>query len=111
MIKRKSPKNVKQAMPAMQRIIQRFWPEICQQSPLLALAGLGLVAEVFARIIAPWPLKLVFDFILLPDAHNAELDWAFLGSLSPNMLLLVLAIAIVATAALKATSAYLSLVG
>lgn len=111
MIKRESPKDLKQAVPAMQRIIGRFWPEIRKQSPLFALAGLGLVAEVFARIIAPWPLKLVFDYILLPDAHNQELDWVFLRDLSPNLLLFVLAIAIVATAALKAMSAYLSLVG
>ncbi|MBE7383558.1 MAG: ABC transporter ATP-binding protein [Leptolyngbya sp. SIO1E4] len=111
MTKRRPPRNLQQAMPSMQRILQRFWPQIRKQSPLLAVAGAGLVAEVFARILAPWPLKLVFDYILLPDAHNAELDWIFLRTLNPSMLLLLLTVAIVATAALRATSAYISLVG
>lgn len=111
MIKRNRPKNMKQALPAMQRILNRFWPQIRKQSSLLALAGVGLVAEVFARLLAPWPLKLVFDYILLSGAHNAELDWPLLRAASPNMLLLILAIAIVVTAGLRAISAYISLVG
>ena len=111
MMKRNRPQNINQALPAMQRILQRFWPQIRKQSSLLTLAGAGLVAEVFARLLGPWPLKLIFDYILIPDAHGAELDWPLLRSLSPNMLLLVLAIAVIATAALRATSAYISLVG
>lgn len=111
MMQRDRPKNIRQAMPAMQRILQRFWPQIRQQRPLLMIAGIGLVTEVFARLLAPWPLKLIFDYILLPEAHSAELDWPILRSLSPQWLLIVLSIAIVATAALRAISAYISLVG
>ncbi|MEM9907687.1 MAG: ABC transporter transmembrane domain-containing protein, partial [Cyanobacteria bacterium P01_D01_bin.44] len=111
MIKRNRPKNLKQAVPAMQRILRQFWPQIRKQSSLLTLAGAGLVAEVFARLLAPWPLKLIFDYILIPDAHGAELDWPVLRSVSPNMLLLILAFAVIATAALRAVSAYISMVG
>lgn len=111
MIKRKSPKNLQQAVPAMQRIVRQFWPQIRKQSSLLTLAGAGLVAEIFARLLAPWPLKLIFDYILLPDAHNAELDWVLLRNARPDVLLMILAIAVIATAALRAVSAYLSLVG
>ncbi|MEO1295271.1 MAG: ABC transporter ATP-binding protein, partial [Cyanobacteria bacterium J06636_16] len=111
MIKRKSPKNLQQAVPGMQRIARRFWPQIRKQSSLLTLAGAGLIAEIFARLLAPWPLKLIFDYILLPDAHNAELDWPLLQNASPNVLLAILAFAVIATAGLRAMSAYVSLVG
>ncbi len=111
MIKRTNPKNLKQAVPAMQRIVRRFWPQIRKQSSLLALAGVGLIAEILARLLAPWPLKLIFDYILLPDAHTAELDWPLLRSASPDVLLVILALAVIGTAALRAMSAYVSLVG
>ncbi|MEL6602237.1 MAG: ABC transporter ATP-binding protein [Cyanobacteria bacterium J06614_10] len=110
MLQRDRPKNIRQAVPAMQRILQRFWPQIRQQRSLLTFAGIGLLTEVFARLLAPWPLKLIFDYILIPETHNADLDWPILRSLSPQGLLLVLAIAIVATAGLRAISAYISLV-
>ena len=111
MIERRRPKNLQQAVPSMQRIVRRFWPQIRKQSSLLTLAGIGLVAEVFARLLAPWPLKLIFDYILLPDTRNPENDWTFLQNIHSDVLLVILAIAIVATAALRAMSAYFSLVG
>lgn len=109
--KRDRPKNIQQALPGLQRIVQRFWPQIRRQKGLLILAGLALITKVFARLIAPWPLKLIFDFVLVPDVHSAELDWPLLRDLSTNMLLAVLAAAIIATAVLRAMSAYVSLVG
>ena len=111
MIKRTQPKNLKQAIPSLQRIAKRFWPQIKQQKGLLLLAGIALIAKVLSRLIAPWPLKLIFDFVIIPDAHSAELDWPFLRNMGTNTLLMVLSVAIVATAALRALSAYISLVG
>lgn len=111
MIKRTRPRNLKQAIPSLQRIAKRFWPQIKQQKGLLLLAGIALITKVLSRLIAPWPLKLIFDFVLIPDAHSAELDWPFLRDMGTNTLLMVLSFAIVATAALRALSAYVSLVG
>ncbi|MEM9087692.1 MAG: ABC transporter ATP-binding protein [Cyanobacteria bacterium P01_F01_bin.53] len=105
------PNTIQQTLPGLQRIIRRFWPQIRKQRGLLLLAGLALVTKVFARLIAPWPLKLIFDFVLVPDAHSTQLDWPLLRDLSPHWLLAVLALAIIATAALRAMSAYVSLVG
>ena len=110
-LRKKPPKTIQQTLPGLRRIIRRFWPQIRKQKGLLSLATLALVSKVFARLIAPWPLKLIFDFVLVPDAHSAELNWPLLRDLSPNMLLAVLAVAIIVTAALRATSAYVSLVG
>ncbi|MEO1392627.1 MAG: ABC transporter ATP-binding protein [Cyanobacteria bacterium J06634_5] len=110
-LRKKPPKTIQQTLPGLRRIIRRFWPQIRKQKGLLSLATLALVSKVFARLTAPWPLKLIFDFVLVPDAHSAELNWPLLRDLSPNMLLAVLAVAIIVTAALRATSAYVSLVG
>ncbi|MEL7071994.1 MAG: ABC transporter ATP-binding protein [Cyanobacteria bacterium J06581_3] len=111
MKKRTKPKNIQQALPGLQRLVRRFWPQITKQKGLLTLAGLALIAKVLSRLIAPWPLKLIFDFVLVPDAHNAELDWPLLRDMSTSMLLFVLSSAIIATSLLRATAAYISLVG
>ncbi|MEL6469475.1 MAG: ABC transporter ATP-binding protein [Cyanobacteria bacterium J06623_4] len=111
MRKRKRPKTLKQAFPKLQQVLKRFWPQIAKQKGLLTLAALALVAKVLARVIAPWPLKLIFDFVLVPDAHSADLDWPLLRELSTNMLLGILSLGIIATAVLRAVASYISLVG
>lgn len=111
MKKRTRPKTVRKTLLSWQRILQRFWPQIRKQKGLLIIATLALVTKVLSRLIAPWPLKLIFDFVLVPDAHSAQLDWPVLRDMGTNMLLAVLAIAIIATALFRAMSAYISLVG
>ncbi|MEO1619976.1 MAG: ABC transporter transmembrane domain-containing protein, partial [Cyanobacteria bacterium J06632_3] len=111
MKKRSRPKSIRQALPGLQRIVRRFWPEISKQKGLLTLAGLALIAKVLSRLIAPWPLKFIFDFVLVPEAHSAELDWPLLRDMGTNTILVVLSLAIIVTALLRATAAYISLVG
>jgi ATP-binding cassette subfamily B protein len=65
-----------------------FLPQIAPQWRLLAGAtacGLGAVAM---QLLRPWPLKLVFDRILVPT--EAGLHASFLDGLSTNRLLVVL---------------------
>lgn len=108
---RSRPKIIKHTLIGFQRIIRRFWPHICKQKRLLTLAGLALLTKVLARLIAPWPLKLIFDFVLVPEVHDTELYWPILRNMNSDLLLLVLASSIIATAMFRAMSAYLSLVG
>ena len=49
--------------------------------------------------------------MLVPEAHDTQLDWSVLRNMNTDMLLMVLAFAIIATAVFRAMSAYLSLVG
>ncbi|MEL6553213.1 MAG: ABC transporter ATP-binding protein [Cyanobacteria bacterium J06621_11] len=56
-------------------------------------------------------MKLIFDFVLVPEAHDEALNLPVLQHMTTEVLLSVLALAIVATAMLRAVSAYLSLVG
>ncbi len=109
--KRKRPKNLQAALPSMQRIVQRFWPQIRKQGWLLTLSAIGLLVEIFARLLEPWPLKYIFDNIILPDASFNTTDVPLIGDASPIVLLTILTLAIVAATALRAAAAYLSLVG
>ncbi|MCA1991963.1 MAG: ABC transporter ATP-binding protein/permease [Coleofasciculus sp. S288] len=95
----------------MQRIVQRFWPQIRKQGWLLTLSAIGLVIEIIARLLEPWPLKYIFDYIILPDASLNTSDIPLIGNFSPIAVLTLLTLAIVAATALRAMAAYLSLVG
>ncbi|KAM3106666.1 ABC transporter ATP-binding protein [Phormidesmis sp. 146-33] len=111
LVKRKRPKNLKAALPSLQRIVQRFQPQIRKQGVLLTVSILGLFVEVFARLLEPWPLKLIFDHLLIPTPDAAPLSIPFLDLTNASTLLMISAFAIVGVAGLQATAAYISLVG
>lgn len=111
LVKRKRPKNLKAALPGMQRILRRFYPQIKKQRVLLTLSSVGLFVEVFARLLEPWPLKLVFDHIIVPNARVAPLTLPWIGQPGPNLLLVVAAAALIGIAGLQAIAAYVSMVG
>ncbi len=96
--------------PGLRNVVQQFWPQIRQEKPLILVAIVGLVIEVLANLLGPWPLKLIFDYVLLPEAHSSELAIPFLQEASPSMLILVLAFSMIGVAGLSAISAYISLV-
>ena len=62
--KRQKPKNISQALPGIRRILQEFAPEIRQQKLLLGAAFFGLIVEVVAQLLRPWPLKFIFDYVI-----------------------------------------------
>jgi ATP-binding cassette, subfamily B, bacterial len=73
-----------------------------EQRLAMALAAVGMVGVVLAELLAPWPLKIVFDHVLLANPLPASM--AFLQPLLaagpwPALLLLAAAIALVALAA------------
>ena len=106
--KRKRSKTIKQALPEMRRIVQRFWPQIRKQKFLLVISCLGLAVEVVAQLLRPWPLKLIFDYIIVPDASAAQFPG--LENVNPMLLLFVLALSEVGVSGLRAAAAYVSLV-
>ena len=99
-----------QFFPGFHKVIRQFWPQVYQEKTLLSVAIVGLVIEVFARLLSPWPLKLIFDYVLLPNAHSADLDIPFLRDATPSVLIMILTLSIIGVAALSAMSAYISLV-
>ncbi|NJP12371.1 MAG: ABC transporter ATP-binding protein [Leptolyngbyaceae cyanobacterium RU_5_1] len=111
LVKRKRPKNLQDALPSLQRIVERFQPQIRKQGVLLTVSSLGLFVEVFARLLEPWPLKLIFDHLLMPTPDAVPLRIPFLDLTNASTLLMVAAFSIIGLAGLQTTAAYISLVG
>ena len=105
-------KSFTASLPSLRRIVRQFWPYIRPQARLLLGAFLSLLTETAMRLLEPWPLKLIFDRIILPSgfnlhSHNIEA----LAGLSPLMVLSLFAVALVVIAIARGGAAYFSTVG
>ncbi|HEY9627461.1 MAG TPA: ABC transporter ATP-binding protein [Coleofasciculaceae cyanobacterium] len=100
-----------QALPSLWRLLRHFSPYIRQQRILLLLSGAALVAAVLLQLLEPWPLKFVFDFVLMPSASQKLAAFPVLQQLDPIVLLTLSAIAGVAITALRSLAAYWSAFG
>jgi ATP-binding cassette subfamily B protein len=74
------------------------WPSVRPERALMTGGFLALLGEVAFRLLEPWPLKVVVDAIVKPNARS-----------QPGVLrvLLLAAIAIIVVAAFRALSSYL----
>ncbi len=111
LMKRLNSKSIRESLPGIGRILTQFAPQIRRQKWLLIMSFVALMAEIFLHLLEPWPLKFIFDYILLRDVNLKSHSLPFLSSLSPVMLLTSLALGLVAIAVLRATAAYFSIVG
>ncbi|NNF58386.1 MAG: ABC transporter ATP-binding protein [Rhodothermaceae bacterium] len=102
------PKTLRATLPGLGRTLRLVWPYTRRHRPLLGGAFAALFASVALRALEPWPLKLIFDQVLVPE-HAAT--GGFLGGLSPMALLGLAALAIVAIAVGRAWMNYLNRVG
>jgi ATP-binding cassette, subfamily B, bacterial len=93
------------------RIAGQFWPYVGKELPLIGGALLALFAEVLLRLLEPWPLKLVFDLVLMPERGGDTQDIPIIGALDAMVLLPLLGLAVVAIVGLRALAAYYSTVG
>jgi ATP-binding cassette, subfamily B, bacterial len=103
--------QVKTTVPGMGRIIQKFLPQIRKQRTLLTVSFLALLAETAMRLLEPWPLKFIFDRIILPGFRPDAVGVPFLNTLSPMALLTLLTLALIAIAFLRGAAAYSSTAG
>ncbi|MEO1005889.1 MAG: ABC transporter ATP-binding protein, partial [Cyanobacteria bacterium J06638_38] len=108
--KRQKPTSSSQSLPGLQRIIKEFWPQIRQQKLLLCVSFVGLIIEVIAQLLRPWPLKFIFDYIILRDTNISAAKFPMLTDANPMVLLLIFSIGIVGVSGLRAAAAYVSLV-
>lgn len=108
---RSKEKELKAVIPGVWRILQRFWPYIRKRRVLIAGSFLALLFETGLRLLEPWPLKFVFDRILVPETHPSFLGFLGGNKVEPMMLLTFLAVAIVVISGLGNIAAYLSTYG
>ena len=99
-----------EALPGIWQICRRFRTQIAHHRWLLAGSIAALVAEMGLRLLEPWPLKLVFDQVLMPGRHHQLRLW-FVDRLDPLTLVTVAAAAVVVFVAARALATYGHTVG
>lgn len=102
---------------ALRRLFRRMSPHLKAHRRKLALGGLAMIAVAIAEVLRPWPLKFVFDGILIPQetpdpltARMTELFGSGDGLLAVTALSILL-IAIVSGAAGFAQAYLIAAVG
>ncbi|GAB4245560.1 MAG: ABC transporter ATP-binding protein [Stanieria sp.] len=99
---------LQKSIPGLWRILRYFSPYIRKQQKLLLISGIALIADVGLRVLEPWPLKFVFDYVLIQNQPPTNLP--FLVNLPPVWLLTFSALAAIAIPALRALAGYWSTV-
>ncbi|MGL5880442.1 MAG: ABC transporter transmembrane domain-containing protein, partial [Xenococcaceae cyanobacterium] len=97
-----------QALPSARRFLSRFAPQIRQQGWLIIGSLFALLLETWLRLLDPWPLKFIFDTLIVTDFNTDAIEISFLRGQSPFLILAILALFIIAIALLRAIFAYLS---
>lgn len=111
MVYRTKEKDLKTVMPGMMRIGHRFYPYIKKRKLLIAGSFLALLIETGFRLLEPWPLKFVFDHVLVTENNSTSLKVIVGHGIDPMLLLALLALSIVVISVLGSIAAYLSTFG
>lgn len=106
----KAAPGIQQSLPSLGRIVGRFWPKIRPHRWLLLLSGLMMLVEIGLKLLAPWPMKFIFDNVIMLAPGQPGLETAWL-QLSPTALLTLLALAFFAIEGLRAAASYANQVG
>lgn len=101
------PKGLPQVMPAFLRIVRRLWPYVRKNRVLLWAALAAVLARTALRLLEPWPIKWVFDRVLVPVPDPRD-GLPFLGALDAGTLTIVAALTLMAIFGLRALAEYWS---
>lgn len=104
-------KPFRKSLPGLWRITRYFWPHIRQYRALIAGSFLALLAEVGLRLLEPWPLKFVFDYIIGQHRTPKRPLPTMLASLDATTLLTLAAVAVLILTSLRAVAAYWETIG
>ena len=85
---------------ALRRLFRRMGPHLASHRGKLALASLAMIGVALTEIMRPWPIKVVFDGILIPQQNpDAVTGWllsvfgdgdALLGAMAAAILAIAL---------------------
>ncbi len=104
-------KSIKAALPEITQFLRRFAPQIRKQQKLLIVSFFGLMAEIGLHLLEPWPLKLIFDYILVADFQTKISELPFLAGFSRVTLVTIFSVGLIAIVGLRACAAYFSVYG
>ncbi len=94
-------------LSSVYRIFKRFQPYLAPHRTRLALAITALFGATLLALLRPWPLKVVIDFVLLPNT-KAKSNWllAPLNELDPSAIIAIAAVTVVTLAILEGICNY-----
>jgi ATP-binding cassette subfamily B protein len=100
-------------LPSMVANIRRYRPQLVAQKGLIVLSLGSLLLAIAARVFEPWPLKFIFDMILIPGKHDATTTFfashaGQVGMDNPRALLLIIVTALVVLVSVRASMTYFS---
>src|SRR6266852_966596 len=91
------PQTIQESLPTLWQILRRFRPYVRKQKAVIGASFVALFAEIALRLVEPWPLKLVFDHVIVAKHHGHGLTIA--------------ALAVVTITGLRSLADYLNTVG
>jgi ATP-binding cassette subfamily B protein len=109
-------KTLEQSLPSLWRVFLTLRPYIARHRLLVAGSAAALLASVGFRVLEPWPLKIVFDYVLAISPTVASdsvrpADATLLVRTGPMALLLFAALGVIAVTGLRAVADYCHTVG
>src|SRR5260370_41594817 len=81
------PQTIQESLPTLWQILRRFRPYVRKQKAVIGASFVALFAEIALRLVEPWPLKLVFDHVIVAKHQGHGLQIAHLTPLHPNQAL------------------------
>ena len=102
---------LQESLPNLWHVLRRFWPYIRSHRAVVAASFAALLAETLLRLLEPWPLKFVFDRVIVSKHHSNGWHIARLNTLDAGTLLTLAAVSLVVITGLRALADYLNTVG
>jgi len=88
----------------MRSIYQMFAPHVRKQKGRLLWAWLCMFGATLAYLAQPWPLKFIFDYVLLPNQQQPLPEW--LSAQTPMTLVSYVIVAVLIIALLRGVLGY-----
>ena len=88
------------------RLVRSFRSEIAREKKMVGASAAAVLCAVVLRTLEPWPLKFIYDLLFHAKEHARSLT--LLTHLSPQVLLAVMALSLVALRGLAGTADYAS---
>ena len=105
------PKTLSKALPGIWKLLAFMQPYVSKQRPMLAGAFTALFVGVLMRALEPWPLKFLFDYVILPGEGGVPFGGLWLQSQGPLMLVALAAGALILILLLRSLCLYYEKVG
>ena len=101
------PEKVRELSPRLRDVLRYFWPYTRRYRALMAGSLLAIIAEVFLRLLEPWMLALVLDYVVMPPQSGAK-QLPIISSMEPMTILLWASVGLVVAVGLRALAVYAS---